>query len=119
MKDKLEPNMYVRTKWGYICKIININDFREPSMKYGVEASYLKDVMFIGDDDILKASHNIIDLIKVGDYINGLRVNKIVDGKPIHEDYNDPFYSFGWENEDIKSVITHEQIEQMEYKVEE
>ena len=117
MKDKLEPNMYVRTKWGYICKIININDFREPSMKYGVEASYLKDVMFIGDDDILKASHNIIDLIKVGDYINGSWVNEIVDGKPIHEDYNDPFYSFGWENDDIKTVITHEQIEQMAYKV--
>ena len=114
---KLEPNMYVRTKCGYICKIININDFREPSMKYGVEASYLKDVMFIGDDDILKASHNIIDLIKVGDYINGLRVNEIVDGKPIHEDYNDPFYSFGWENDDIKTVITHEQMKQMAYKV--
>ena len=117
MKDKLEPNMYVRTKWGYICKIININDFREPSMKYGVEASYLKDVMFIGDEDILKASYNIIDLIEKNDYINGSWVNEIVDGKPIHEDYNDPFYSFGWENDDIKTVITHEQMEQMAYKV--
>ena len=114
---KLEVGQFVRLKSGYICKIININDFREPNMKYGVEASYLKDIMFIGDDDILKASHNIIDLIKVGDYINGSWVNEIVDGKPIHEDYNDPFYSFGWENDDIKSVITHEQIEQMAYKV--
>ena len=35
----------------------------------------------------------------------------------IHEDYNDPFYSFGWENDDIKTVITHEQMEQMAYKV--
>ena len=114
---KLEVGQFARLKSGYICKIININDFREPSMKYGVEASYLKDVMFIGDDDILKASHNIIDLIKVGDYINGSWVNEIVDGKPIHEDYNDPFYSFGWENDDIKTVITHEQMEQMAYKV--
>ena len=40
-------------------------------MKYGVEANYLKDVMFIGDEDILKASHNIIDLTEVGDYVNG------------------------------------------------
>ena len=117
MKDKLEPNMYVRTKWGYICKIININDFREPNMKYGVEANYLKDVMFIGDDDVVKASYSIIDILEKGDYINGLQVNKIVDGKPIHEDYNDPFYSFGWENDDIKTVITHEQMEQMAYKV--
>ena len=117
MKDKLETNMYVRTKWGYICKIININDFREPNMKYGVEASYLRDVMFIGDDDVVKTSYNIIDLIEKNDYINGSWVNEIVDGKPIHEDYNDPFYSFGWENDDIKTVITHEQMEQMSYKV--
>ena len=68
---KLELGMYVRTKWGYICKIININDFREPSMKYGVEANYLKDVMFIGDDDIVKASYNIIDILEEGDYVNG------------------------------------------------
>ena len=114
---KLEVGQFARLKSGYICKIININDFREPNMKYGVEASYLKDVMFIGDDDILKASHNIIDILEFGDYVNGLRVNKIVDGKPIHEDYNDPFYSFGWENDEIKSVITHEQMEQMAYKV--
>ena len=114
---KLEVGQFARLKSGYICKIININDFREPNMKYGVEANYLKDVMFIGDDDVVKTSYNIIDLIEKNDYINGSLVNKIVDGKPIHEDYNDPFYSFGWENDDIKSVITHEQMEQMAYKV--
>lgn len=74
---KLEVGMYVRTKDGYICRIININDYREPNMKYGIEASYLKDVMFIGDDDIAKASYEIIDLIEVGDYVNGLPVTKI------------------------------------------
>ena len=111
MKDKLEEGMYVRTKWGYICKIININDFREPSMKYGVEASYLKDIMFIGDDDILKASHNIIDLIEVGDYVNGYEVTS-----------KDQFLGFGnhdWymlDNE-IKSIVTKEQFESMSYKV--
>ena len=45
---------YVRTRWGYICKIININEFREPSMRYSVEASYLKDIVFIGDEEISK-----------------------------------------------------------------
>ena len=111
MKDKLEPNMYVRTKWGYICKIININDFREPSMKYGVEASYLKDIMFIGDDDILKTSHNIIDIVQVGDYVNGYEVTS-----------KDQFLGFGnhdWymlDNE-IKSIVTKEQFESMEYRL--
>ena len=79
MKE-LEVGMYVRTNGGYICKLININDFREPGMKYGIEANYLKDIVFIGDEDISKASYNIIDLIKVGDYVNGYKVLEICTG---------------------------------------
>ena len=60
---------YIRTKRGLICRIININEFREPCMKYGIETSYLKDIMFIGDEGVLKSSPNIIDLIEVGDYV--------------------------------------------------
>lgn len=123
--DKIEKNMYVRTRYGNIAKIININDFIEPSLKYGVEANYLKDVMFIGDEDIVKASYNIIDILEVGDYVNG---QKIVDigcltngprkGTKVIDYYITPNAVSYLENEDIKSVITHEQIEQMAYKVE-
>lgn len=121
MKDKLEPNMYVRTKWGYICKIININDFREPSMKYGVEASYLKDIMFIGDDDISKASHNIIDLIEVGDYVNGERV--IGFGTFYYDDGTIERTSLTLDrtvtclNSEIKSIVTKEMFSSMEYRL--
>ena len=135
MKDKLELNMYVRTKWGYICKIININDFREPNMKYGVEANYLKDVMFIGDDDVVKTSYNIIDILEKGDYVNGCyvsnkraSVNEHLGGHPKgigiikcnayfnQGNYND--CKFEWiEEKDIKSIVTKEQMEQMAYKV--
>ena len=114
---KLEVGQFVRLKSGYICKIININDFREPNMKYGVEANYLKDVMFIGDDDIVKASYNIIDILEVGDYVNG---RKVVE---IFYDANDNVMdvcvlgSIVYQNNEIKSVITHEQMEQMAYKV--
>ena len=123
MKDKLEPNMYVRTKCGYICKIININDYREPSMKYGVEASYLKDIMFIGDDDILKASHNIIDILEVRDYVNGNKVieieknYKFIDGTIRDILWTDTKMQKAIWDETIKSIVTHEQMEQMEYKV--
>lgn len=121
---KLEVGMYIRTKWGYICELININDFREPSMKYGVEATYLRDVMFIGDEDILKASNKIIDLIQEGDYVNGvevLRIDKECDlypktlkcQYPNNVDYFDIF------NEDIKSILTKEEYERMVYKVNE
>ena len=108
---------YCRTKWGYICKIININDFREPSMKYGVEASYLKDIMFIGDEDIIKSSPNIIDLIEVGDIIttNNLcgEITKI-DGDKIYTTCYDGEYC---SVSDIKTIVTKECFESMEYKV--
>ena len=118
---KLEPNMYVRTKCGYICKIININDFREPSMKYGVEASYLKDIMFIGDDDILKASHNIIDLIEVGDYVNGSKVVEVdfdaEEEKYIRIDKAQDGLKTILRNNDIKSIVTKEMFSSMEYRL--
>ena len=133
---KLEVGQFARLKSGYICKIININDFREPNMKYGVEANYLKDVMFIGDDDVVKASYNIIDILEVGDYLNGFIVNEIerdntntiikignstfnvLENEEIYTPSNDK--NNGYEKiEKLKSIVTHEQMEQIAYKVEE
>ena len=112
---KLEVGQFARLKSGYICKIININDFREPNMKYGVEANYLKDVMFIGDDDVVKASYNIIEILKEGDYVNECKVikNTLKDGGNIVIVQGGNCFT----NEEIKSVITHEQMEHMAYKV--
>ena len=121
---KLKVGQFARLKSGYICKIININDFRETNMKYGVEANYLKDVMFIGDDDVVKASYSIIDILEVGDYVNGHEVKDIdyaFDDIALNlkksriVPYIDNIKNAYIDN--IKSVITHEQMEQMEYKV--
>lgn len=118
MKDKLELNMYVRTKWGYICKLININDFREPSMRYGIEANYLRDIMFIGDNDIAKASYNIIDILEIGDYVNGSPICSFkTDEKDRIWIYTDSNYKCGYLENEIKTIVTHEQMEQMAYKV--
>ena len=125
---KLEVGQFVRLKSGYICKIININDFREPNMKYGVEANYLKDVMFIGDDDIIKASYNIIDILEENDYINGLRIEKnkygelyisyVYYGGDIGKQYEIYTTWLKELKEDmIYNIVTHEQMEQMAYKV--
>ena len=125
MKDKLEPNMYVRTKWGYICKLININDFREPSMRYGIEANYLRDVMFIGDEDILKASHNIIDLIEVGDVIVDKEGHKYSINYEFETDYNSEYSSYEITIDDYitlflkdgLAIVTKEQFSSMEYRL--
>ena len=124
MKLELRENMYIRNCYGRIAKI----EYIEDNIAYcdnWLYQSYEDHITFINLNDeedineITKASYNIIDLIEKNDYIKGSWVNEIVDGKPIHEDYNDPFYSFGWENDDIKTVITHEQMEQMSYKIKE
>ena len=136
---KLKVGQFARLKSGYICKIININDFREPNMKYGVEANYLKDVMFIGDDDVVKASYNIIDLIEEKDLLEieyfSLRYEKRVtrlfevtykEGRFINLDNAKCQFMLidnDWTDNDkelepiIKSIVTKKQMEQMAYKV--
>jgi NAD+--asparagine ADP-ribosyltransferase len=123
---------YARTNFGCICKIVNINEFREPSMKYGVEASYLKDIMFIGDENIIESSPNIIDLIEENDIL------KIEEQKGVYticevEEFRDPYVNYKFlgvrlENQsrarklyelNIKSIVTKEQFSRMEYKVNE
>lgn len=120
---------YVRTKSGFIDKVININDFREPSMKYALEQpSWNDDVIFIGDEDISKSSSEIIDLIEVRDLVkvkwgkddeNIFEVIALnIEDKEIGIFQNDfDIFFVGIEN--IKSIVTKEQFESMEYRIEE
>lgn len=69
-------------------------------------------------ENVIKASYNIIDILEVGDYVNGLPIQKINKYLFTNEKYLNLLGSCSdWENEDIKSVITHEQMKQMAYKV--
>lgn len=116
--NKLNVGDYVRIKNSGINKITSIldNEIRfdeKPIFSDGECIGY----KWCYKEDIIKSSPNIIDLIEVGDYVNGCWINEIKDGKPYHEDYNDPFYSYYIENEDIKSVVTKEQFENISYKV--
>lgn len=64
--------------------------------------------------DIVKHSKNIIDLIQVGDYVNGKyvkEINQYKDGKSI-------IALIGIiDEEDIKSIVTKQQFESIEYKI--
>ena len=126
---KLEVGMYVRTDEG-IAKVIKKrkNPYGEetifildkPYMYHFTDflrtAEDLIDINFEEDtSQIKKASHNIIDLIEVGDYVNGRKVikNCLEDGGNIILFEN----GFCASNEDIKSIVTKEQFENMSYKV--
>ena len=119
MKDKLEVGMYVRGKYysykGKIGKIIkNYNGDLEIAYKDSIVkttvSSFIDDNFDINGKQYV-ASHNIIDLIEKGDYVNGYEVTS-----------KDKFLGFGnhdWymlDNE-IKSIVTKEQFESMSYKV--
>ncbi len=112
---KLEVGQFVRTKDGYISQY----------KYYDTTNAYMEKLLciplsngtFANIEDIVKASYNITDILERGDYVNG---REVVD---IFYDVNDNVMnvcvlgSIVYDNNEIKSIITHEQMEQMEYKV--
>lgn len=127
---KLEVGMYVRTKRKGIAKIDEIIDdgvitYEDDLGREWEEKTGRKVIRYIGKDgwnsgldgkEILKAGYNIIDILEEGDYVNGCMIikNTLKDGGNIVIVQGGNCYT----NEDIKSVITHEQKEEMTYKVE-
>lgn len=110
---------YVRTNKGYIAKIKKITELTimcdgiiYPTKNYGFDKQLNKESLKRLQ---VKSSPNIIDLIEVGDYVNGRIVDEFI--------YLDKLGLIGLselEKEDekfIKSIVTHEQFSQMEYKV--
>ena len=123
MEDKLEVGMYVRIKWGNglqtisQCKnIVNMGDTQYAKEDFYIHTDHSGEVIY--KTMIVKSSFDIIDILEVGDYVNGYPIYEIVE----YEDDTRAIViandnkSIIWEKQDIKSVITHEQIEQMAYK---
>ena len=122
--EEIKVGDYIRTKDGVIAKITDIiEDISIDCDRDVFDLNYLAMMEIpycVKDEYIIKSSPNIIDLIEGGDYVNGLKVDKI-DENGI---YNSNSYD-GWLvniascNEDIKSIVTKEQFESMEYRIEE
>ena len=132
MEDKIEVNEYVRTKEGFIYKIENGEEFYEDSVDVGI--GIIPDVDgiwidrecldYIDKRDIVKHSKQLIDLIEKDDYVNGRKVKHIAmfEGFPdypklIFVDETHLIPNDTCENEDIKTILTHEQFEANCYKV--
>lgn len=115
---ELKLNMYVRTEHG----IYKINGYINNN--YTQKFTYIdnKGVSNILEEkEIIKASRNIIDLIQVGDYVNGEKVGYIddCDGamREYYYDYEDVEKDCGHYFEEIKSILTKEMFENMKYEV--
>ena len=123
---KLEVGMYVRTYDGKIGKAVELNN--ENSTFVEIECL---DHWLLLHCLITKASHNIIDLIEVGDYVNGHKVLGINlnlkwwDDELGEQDELEGIklesYGYIYPNSnyyfELKSIVTKEQFEAMAYKV--
>lgn len=135
----MEVGEYVRTKDGIVAKIVDVkeNPYGEKTIfeldrKINIFNLEMSDIYFaynpmaeettnkidthFGDDKIIiKSSPNIIDLIEVGDYVNGGQVREI------EKDYiRISGGSYIWQflkKEEIKSIATKEQFKNIEYEV--
>jgi len=99
---KLEVGMIARTNKGLLIDIIH--DFDSELCAYK-------------RDEVTKASFNLIDLIEVGDYVNGRLVVSIMYDAEDRILGIETLGCLDFENDEIKSILTHELFEANCYKV--
>ena len=125
MELELRENMYYRTYSGFIFinKIISIKDYNE--------REYLLNGFYINKKDtIKKASYDIIDILECRDIIKLFMEDDIAEENTnifelIAINYNDneigvfnsDFQIEFFPIENLRGILTHEQMEQMAYKV--
>ena len=112
MKDVIEAGEYVRTENGKIDKVVSCNYYMG---KY-IETE--KDFIFC--NSIVKHSKQLIDLIEVGDIVNGMEVLDIHKPRDLWEPILirvDSRYTNYILAEDIKTILTKESYIANCYKV--
>lgn len=118
-KQVIEIGEYTRNKNGYIGKVENIIE----------SDKYLKDIYYCCGtvmsssykNEITKHSKNIIDLVEVGDYVNGYKISG-KEGTLLYTEiegidksvYHIPISQYG---EGIQTILTHELYKENCYKV--
>ena len=111
---EIEVGEYVRTKDGSITKI---KEFYKSGIFYSIVGE--DGILYGNPKEVVKYhSPNIIDLIELGDYVNGYKVLDIAQApkKALYlEDIRQN--SALLPIEDIKTIVTKEQFEEMEYIV--
>lgn len=132
---EIQVGEYVRTNQGYIAKLEDIDKefmyfdnvimcYYEETKLLPINVEMLDGIFLKAEDYVVKHSFNIIDLIEEGDFVNRLEIEKITEPtqytnykKTLYCSESEGLYKGVFFNNDIKSVVTHEQMEAMEYEV--
>jgi len=111
---------YVRTnhrREKVIRKVIAINECHDGDHRIIFDKP-TKYEYFVEDENYYTFSADKIDLIEVGDYVNGHEVLNVLDFNDNSKMLSlEKIYDSKITNEDIKSIVTKEQFEAMQYKV--
>ena len=112
----MEVGDYVRTDDGLIGKVVsepyNYKDSIGCDIDFGNNDIYNEYEMY---QNIIKTSPSIIDILEVGDYVNGERVTQVTNAY-IEVCYGRDSTDFIKEK-DIKAIVTKEQFSSIEYKL--
>ena len=125
---ELKEGMYVRTKLNDFCNLVAIRKIEEidedDDNKFWID-DYIIDTFGdeqnkLSEEDVDKASDDITDLIKAGDYVNGVKVTeemiKMRDKQGVfglpdkHRVFIDEIK--------VKNIVTKEQFASVKYEVE-
>ena len=108
---------YVRTKNRGIYKLA---DIRYGARKYVYELERYKHgircFIRVRKDEVVSSSENIIDLIEDGDYVNGYKIVVKNNIKFVETKNGLEFFGIFWIS-NIKSIVTKQQLERIEYEV--
>lgn len=124
--NEIKEGMFIRTDDGKINKFKRYITDKKRVCETDMYAR-------LAVDNIVKASFDIIDLIKVGDYVNGGEVIEIYEKGRKYENStyvfkqkaievaNDNYETIPMDclftNDEIESVVTKEQFESMSYRI--
>ncbi len=117
---EIKVGEYIRTKKGNIGQVLDISTCTGQKRKRYLIKWNIAKAYYITGTTIVKHSRKIIDLIEIGDYVNGFQVFKT--NKQSYLDYavmvidgaEDGTYVC---EDEITSIVTHEQFESMRYKL--
>lgn len=121
---KIEIGEYIRTKQGYIAKVEDIveNVIKVIMCDSDIYSDYEIAPVLVGEEQIkliTKHSFNIIDLIEIGDYVNGHKVVKVksmIEGK-LEVEAQAFLGKYFISYEDIETIVTKEEFNSVMYKV--
>lgn len=112
----MEVGEYVRTEWGDIERIVRVdNDNIIVEIEEDEDGRTYSKMCY--KENIIKSSPNIIDILEVGDYVNGyLIIEKDINNELRYIDLKDRNMKYV-KYLDIKSIVTKEQFKNIEYEV--